>query len=574
MFSDNQKQMISAVLFFTSYILLLRFMLLYRDGMSQNFAIFWLLLILIFGSIVYQILRFGNQKWANFILFQQFLTLLLFITIPSMLLDGTGFRSNDVYAFLMWSEYIDTHPGFLYSGPPGLKWPLFPFLLLSASKILGVELFHIASFIPLLLGTTAVIFVYLITKELFDDNRSALLALLLVIPLFFRTAIPLATHWASLGYLFFPACIFVYLKKLRTARTATKFTVLAILFLSGTIFAHPVATAFMAAFFIAMSLQFLWPRILKWLRLSLPGISEFSFGPEILGFAALAVVAWLVHWMYISQWVFEVGVVTVAKTFGVPTLLLSPRSYTHIIEPTLRTMVIYIGDWFLIVLCGVLIIYELLIRRHCKYRDSDFMLASWVALGFLAWMILNRMATSLLDPNRVWVFVFPFMLVAASHITMQFRVKIRNLLICLLIVCMFISVYTDYSIQPENPVSQHAAPAYSGFAAQEVQAASWFHGEEKIVTESSIETLFRYKNRVTPCFTIDVFEENMKGLRLFRLLYLESEEPRFVARGKQYLEENPPLDEETLALLPSTPWLQKVYDNGKWMAYAITWEQD
>ncbi len=557
---DNTKKLVAVIIFLVSFALLLRFIDLFRNSVPQSFVFFWLFILCIFASLMYQVFRFGNSKrWQWAIISQIMLITFLFHIIRLLLTDGSAFVGDDDYIISHSALYMKNHSDFLATGPLYAKWPIFQLLTISISEVFHVELFDIAFLLPSVVNTIGTIFIYLIARELYNDNRTALLAYVVFSPYWYLGATYGRFHLESLGYVFFMACIFAYTKNLRHKQTIIKYSSLLIFFVFAVTLTHYTTNAFLIAFFIAMLLQ------LELLRLS--KLAKARPTSPILIFVVLSLVIWLAYWMYIEGYFLNIMVYTAADLQG-PSVHFSPGFYSPPAQIYLKTIITTKINQFYIVLFAAMMVYEVFGRRKCKNWTSDFLLTFWAGVMVLIWLLFNTNIASA-PPSRVNLFLYPFVLMIICHIILKFRSHLLKALFCLLLIgFMLINVY-QLEFLPLSPLDNYALFSQYGLGIQEVQAVSQYQGEGEVACAAELKAMFAYYHDVDANFDIRLFEDSMAGLKSYSWLYLNSVNPRFRATGTEYKAKYPILDEETLLAISHAPWLSKFYNNGKYVIFRL-----
>lgn len=568
---DDTRKLLAAIVFFISFALLLRFMDLYRNGIEQNFIFFWFLILCIFTSVLYQIFRFGNSggwRWA--IIFQIMLVIFFFQIVSLLLTDGSLFLGDDEYVLFYSAQYIEGHPDFLIAGPQYSKWPVSQLLAIPTSQLCDIELFTVFQFLPPVVSTLGILFVYLIAREVYDTRRGGLLACLLFGSLFMFGLTHSRFHPQFLGFVFFLACLFVYFKSIKAGHSNIKYVAMAILFLFVITATNYTANAFLMAFFIVAL-------IYGMLRKYLKEPSPTTTGPWSTSFTlvALALVAWLAYAMYITEPLFSYVTRTATELTSPVTYGTVSRSLTGgpIIEPVLRGYISGWGQDAYVFIFGAMMLYEILWARSCNHRHTDLLFTSWGGFGLLVYLstVIFLVGGFGALGLRLQVFVYPFILMTVAHIILRLGGGKRRKLLGLLLIGFLLLNVASFSFVPPNLVGYASQPASYGDGKQEIRASEWLPGGEPVVTDYRFNSPFWHTKGTAPYRDIDVFEDDMRGLMSFSWLCL-TDNPAFYVYSEKYGRRYGPklLDEETLSEIPNTPWLSRVYDDGEWEIYHIS----
>lgn len=566
----DTRKLLAAIVFFISFALLLRFVDLFRNGVEQNSIFFWLLILCIFTSVMYQIFRFGNSGgWQWLIMFQIMLVTFFFQTISLLLTDGSLLFSDDAYVLFHSAQYIKGHPDFFITGPEYSKWPISQLLALATSELCNIKLFTVFKFLPPIVSTLGILFVYLIAREVYDTRRGGLLACLLFGSFWFFGLTHSTFHPQFLGFFLLLACLFAYFKSRKSGHSSIKYISLAILFMLVIMATNYTSNAFLVAFFTVALIYGMLRKYVKEPSPTTTGPWSTSFT-----FVALALVAWLAYAIYVTEPLF--GYVT--RTLAELTSPVTYGSVSHgltggpITEPVLRDYISRWGQNAYVFIFGAMMMYEILRARSCTHRHADLLFTSWGGFGLLVYLGTVIFLVSGIGALglRIQVFVYPFILMMVAHIILRLGGGKRRKLLGLLLIGFLLINVASFSFVPSNLIGYASQPVNYGDGKQEIRASEWLPGDELVVTDYRFNTPFWHTTGTKPYMRIDVFEDDMRGLNSFSWLCL-TDAPAFYVYSEQYGHDYGPvlLDEQTLSEIPNTPWLNKAYDNGEWEIYHI-----
>ena len=566
----DTRKLLAAIVFFISFALLLRFVDLFRNGVEQNFIFFWLLILCIFTSVMYQIFRFGNSGgWQWLIIFQIMLITFFFQTISLLLTDGSLLLGDDAYVLFRSAQYIKGHPDFFITGPEYSKWPISQLLALATSELCNIKLFTVFKFLPSMVSTLGILFVYLIAREVYDTRRGGLLACLLFGAFWFFGLTHSYFHPQFLGFFFLLACLFAYFKSTKTGYPNIKYISMVILFMLAIMATNYTSNAFLVAFFIVALIYGMLGKYLKEPSPTTTGSWSTSFT-----LVALALVAWLAYAMYITEPLFSYVTRTATDLVapvhaGSETVRLLGEARP---EPALRS---YISNWghiAYVFIFGAMMMYEILWARSCNHRHTDLLFTSWGGFGLLVYLGMVIFITTAFGASlghRIQVFVYPFILMMVAHIILRLGGEKRRKLLGLLLIGFLLINVASFSFVPPNLVGYASQPVSQGDWNQENRASEWLPGDEPVVTAYGLKLSLIHTTGTRPYFGIDAFEDDMSGLKSFSWLCL-TESPTFQVKSEEYYRsENKLLDEQTLLKISQTSWLHKVYGNGEWEMYRI-----
>jgi len=81
--------------FFLSITFLLYFLSLFRNGVPQTFVLFWIPAGLAFVALLYQILRFGNEKWWQWLILFETMLVVFICKVSLMILSNRALLQSD-----------------------------------------------------------------------------------------------------------------------------------------------------------------------------------------------------------------------------------------------------------------------------------------------------------------------------------------------------------------------------------------------------------------------------------------------------------------------------------------------
>lgn len=626
--TDNQKKLLSAIIFFISYGFLLRFIYLFGNGIPQSFIFFWIPVLLIFACPLYKIVTFkGESNWLPLILFEIILIAFIVRAIRIFTLKDALPGLDDGYIILYSTEFIKQHQDFLFTGPDVAKWPFTQLLTIVISEISNITLFNCALFFPSILTSIAVVFVYLIANEVYGDKKVALLSCLAFSPYFYSASIGARFQYQNLAFVFLLICLFLFFKNVNVKKL--EFIALTLIFIFGVTLSHHLTNIFLVGFFVIMLLSALllngFIKLISSKKFKTPFliVKKELYAPSLF-FVILASVIVLAYLMYVGMPFFDF-LAHAFEDLGAPSLSSTSPFYTPSApsKPEIKDYILSRGDIFFVILFGSLLMYEVFIRRDCKYWRSDFMLASWIAFSFFLYLLTLPNPQMGGSPSRILPFTYVFILIAIPHIILsrkplmikkfiivlafwviftfllylisfsntqietllskilahtynfifiaiplvilsQKPAMVKRFLILLLLGFMVLNVY-QLTYVPSSPLAKTFFPPEYGDYTQENAVVRWQKMEPGTspltITEARIFCPFVYEQGWIPCRGIGTLQ-NKETRRLIDRLYINPKNPRFMSSGQMYTSKYPRLDEETSSLIQTE--FYTVYNNGEW----------
>lgn len=376
----------------------------------------------------YQIIPFSDPNWD-------------YAVVETMIREGSIFVGGQ------HGEFPYAHPVTWYSG-----WPLLHLLGVSLSKVSGISVFHIFMCLPVFIGLTSFLFVYLIVerirKSMGLDGTVTNFALLI-----YATS-PEALFWQTflvrqnLAILMLYGMIFALFLTTSNCSLARKHKLLALVFGLTLVATHHLTSFVMASFLL---LSFVLQRISKYLpkiqmgskTLDLKRHLASRFPYTTFGVALLMFVSMFLWWGYFGRhiWSFTGDVLTRALKifYGVEEFkyMPNPSYYPVALTPTWATSLLMLRD-ILIYAPAFLGVYLLL--RKAKTIQGSFVLFSSAAFGLFFFINLLLLRVEMF---RIFTMALPFIaLLGGMFLNHMIRKKIgigRLLIVLFSIIVLFAS---------------------------------------------------------------------------------------------------------------------------------------
>lgn len=368
------------LLYSQSIVILIICLLSQRLNIHLPVSIFWITVVAITCIICIQIAFFNLNSNKYAILLQ---ILIFSWIIRTIFIPNTGFFGRDPYQEMEvvnaifnqgWDLDSDVFSSYRYQ----YSYPILYELIIIGSQILGISVYSIARWFPLLYSTSSLLFIYLLSNNLFNSNKSSLLSLFGASMLYQYVMFHTLPIRESIAFVFFTATLYVYFKQKKTNVT---FTILALLFLIVITLSHHL-TSFLTLLFI--SLHILVNKTCKILETKVP--EKLHFIPDNKGFNILAYTLVLVigYWAYLRYSPFSI----LAYAFK-ESAYLDP-GHGMIVPSALRFTILVYGEYIFAFAFASFSIFALIL---CKNRMSfNLTLILWAALmGMMSILSLKGM---------------------------------------------------------------------------------------------------------------------------------------------------------------------------------------
>ena len=361
------RQLSTTGLFFTGIILLCTYLYSMRWNISMHVSVFWFSIVLILITLVYQIMQ--NRSYSiKIILLELCVACISFHLIYQI--SHFGLYGSDVFYDLASVKNI-LSSGYIRENAPYFNetsyWPIIHLLGAECSLLTGIDINFVVKWFPSFISVIIIPLLYLLFKKVFNDDRVALLSILLYVclqhymqfsSLFIRETIALIS---AVG------CIYLYFSAQRSSNPRIKY-LLAIVFFLITVLAHHL-TSFMLLLFIA--LQFTVKKIFGYFKLE-----KYFSGKEITSaFFALVFVLAFSYWVYIAHTpLYVLGFVI--KDLSNP-LNWGSGTYAEFANISvsairhLRGYILYFGFYIFHFIFGLILFYNLLPRSQKRKRNKE-----------------------------------------------------------------------------------------------------------------------------------------------------------------------------------------------------------
>jgi hypothetical protein len=396
MTGTKMQRTCSIGVFFIGILLLIAHLLSVSAGIVFHPAVFWISIILIVGSLIFQILKVSSDgSFSNLIIFQILVANFAFHMIYALPYSGLygGSPTPDLWVL---NHFLEDGSFDIATKP----FPGFNILSGSFSLITGIKTFDVVKFIPSILDTMLVLLLYHFLKYMLKNTKHALLAILLFISLYYHMWFYATFHWEVLGSLLMILTLYLYFIGRKSQQKQT-FVVLAIMCLISLILSHHLSS-----FIIVICL-------IIFLATSY-GI-KLAFKDKTLNisvtFVAIVLVIVFAYYSYLYIAAIRVMVDFGKGLFDVD--IMGQGTYgSQVLTPniTIRQYIEQYGFFAFHAIFGAIIAYNLIFTRRKRdvwYAFSAIYLIFWGFIGVLLMYVLSRESGNL-DSERALIFGWIF----------------------------------------------------------------------------------------------------------------------------------------------------------------------
>ena len=436
------------------------------------------------------------------------------------------------------------------------EWPMLHFFGGTISTITGVDLFTVAKWLPLFYSPFAVLFVYLLAKIIYNDERTALLATFGISGVSGYIFSHAKFIREGFAYVLFFAALYTCVKGIKERKIT--FWLLGLIFAFSLVFSHHLS-----GFFLLL-LLFIWYTFYHWdvlrllkIRSGKPVKTEPLISRRYLSFAVLVLLFTISHWMFIGEWVIDVFV-TIVNELSVAHAEATFVRYYGMGSP--RVTMVSLGSLLLVLALSILVLNEI---RKRDSRTEDLVFLFWNCLMF-GLILIPRM-----EYTRFITYGYPLLLIAAASVKLE--KKYQKIWYSLFAIVILLSVFSIpphiyvHSINPEYESGEYR----NYYLPQEYDAVYWSNLSGISIGDYRINTLFgglRQLNVVYDERAWQVLSGDLEASKNFNWLIFDSEylHVLLIGRASRYRMTN-----ENYERLQWAVYLSKVYENNQVGIYHV-----
>jgi hypothetical protein len=435
---DNSitNKLLILVFIWSSLIFLLNLQLNLSD--ANHTILFWLSILLMFGSVLYQIFYTENKI---FVFFEIFIFILLLHLVHQ--LGFYGLNGSDPYIdYNLLKTIVNNHHFVLGQDVDG--WPMMHIFSSAITFVTKIDPFIIAKFLPSFISSIIILPYYLLVYKINRDKKIALFSCLVfsTIPKFMDFEASFVRETFALFIMIF----FIYVIYISKKRNDNRFTLLPFLLIAVVVFAHHL-TAFLILLLLGVYITA--SKIIPFIyRKDETFISKLSGRININIIFLTTLIAVVAYWIYHAVFVLKHSIDFVDEILGLKYVTTTYAASINLNAPiiTLQGNIIYYGFFFFHLLFSLILLIKFIkIKNEQKIEDTSFSLFFFFCMfyAFLALYIVG----SLPYPDRFLPFAWMFGIIPLTGFLLVFKKNIfKKILVILIVVFM---LYNVYNIDPD-----------------------------------------------------------------------------------------------------------------------------
>jgi hypothetical protein len=564
MFVKNIK--IKSINLYMIYIFLILQVLDYillkqTNGYGNNYLLLFSILFIIF-LILLQI----NLKLNQYLIFAEILILSLFLHF--LFVPVVGLFGSDAEIEFNLVKLINEYGWSLKLHTPITPWPAQHLLINIYSEIAGLSLLTSTRYLPSLVSTSSLFFIFCLSKIIYKQSYVALYNTLLfsILSFFvFFYSLPVRECFA---FLIFSAAIFSYLKSLDKKDYRISFiSVFLGLFLT-------ICHHFTLLLFVLFVFTF-------WIHSHIFGSYRFrslfstpivKFNNLSVNYAILILCGAISYWIFVSSTVLKRLIISIKEftQFGNVNYINSASIYPPLID--IRTQMFLYSKILVFLIVLLILIYAIRIDRRKLniYEGSIFL---FIFVIFLEWFFtLFGFLKMNIYPERFELFAWAFLLIPLSHeLFTNFTAKKKPFIkfMSILFVIFFVSMnMTQYPVAFYDPsIKPDYDNGYVRFyhLPEEYSAIKWFNGEGNVLADRIVEDILSSKLNGFVYTDFEFYKGNMSS-KNYNWLILRKEMFETILKtqsDKYSLKEPMHISFNTYSLINNNSSLNKLYSNNE-----------
>lgn len=369
-------------LLYIQYILiLLTYLLTQRFSYYLPEFVFWISVVIITCIIGMQIKLFDITQNKYQILIQ---IILFSLIIRTIFIPNTGFFGHDPYKEMevvnaivdsKWSLDSSVFSSYKYQ----YCYPILYELIILSSSLLGVSIYSISRWLPLLYSVSSLLFIYLLSNQLFNSVKSSLITVFGASMLYQCVMFHTLPIRESIAFLFFVATLYTYFKGSKLSNSIL--ITLSILFAFSIALSHHL-TSFLIVTFLFLHLVI--NSILKILLSVKPNISHFSPDHTTSGFFLYILVLILGYWIYLKYSPLDI------IEYALQESAYKNPGHGMVLPNATRFDILVYGEYIFAFIFALLSIYSIIISNKKESICLTFLF--WAAfMGILSLLALKGM---------------------------------------------------------------------------------------------------------------------------------------------------------------------------------------
>ena len=434
---DNSitNKLLILVFIWSSLIFFLNLQLNLSD--ADHTILFWFSILLMFGSVLYQIFYTENKI---FVFFEIFIFILLLHLVHQ--LGFYGLNGSDPYIdYNLLKTIVNNHHFVLGQDVDG--WPMMHIFSSAITFVTKIDPFIIAKFLPSFISSIIILPYYLLVYQISRNKKVALFSCLVfsTIPKFMDFEASFVRETFALFIMIF----FIYVIYISKKRNDNRFTMLPFLLIAVVVFAHHL-TAFLILLLLGVYIAA--SKLIPFIyRKDETFISKLSGRININIIFLTTLIAVVAYWIYHAVFVLKHSIDFIDEILGLKYVTTTYAASINLNAPiiTLQGNIIYYGFFLFHLLFSLILLIKFIkIKNEQKIEDTSFSLFFFFCMfyAFLALYIVS----SLPYPDRFLPFAWMFGIIPLTGFLLTFKKNIfKKILVILIVVFM---LYNVYNIDP------------------------------------------------------------------------------------------------------------------------------
>jgi hypothetical protein len=426
---------------------LIFFLNLQYDLLNEyDIIIFWVSILLMLGTVIYQIFFIKNNI---LVLFEIFIIFLLLHLVQQI--GYYGLRGIDSYIdYNLLKSILNNHNFILGQGVEG--WPMIHIFSSSFSLITKIDPLLVAKFFPSFISSIIIFPLYLLIVNIYKNKKIALFSCLIfgTIPQFMSFEAAFVRETFAL----FIMILFLYIIYISKKRNDYRLTLCSFILIPVIVFAHHFTSLMIIILLgIYLVVSKLMPYIYRKdinIKKRLSGIINIKI------IFLVTLVAIIAYWIYHAVFIVEYSLDILYETIGIssdigPTYAERIQLNTSIV--TLRGNIIYYGFFLFHFLFAFILLIKLITRKNNqKIEDTSFTMFFFFCL-FYGYLALYEIG-SFIFPDRFLPFAWMFGIIPLVGYLLILKRDISKKILCVLLI--FFVVYNLNNITIELYTGDHS----------------------------------------------------------------------------------------------------------------------
>lgn len=425
------NKLLILVFIWSSLLFFLNLQLNLSNG--NNIIIFWLSILLMLGSVLYQIFFIENKI---FVFFEIFIIILLLHLVYQF--GFYGLNGSDPYLdYNLLKTIINNHHFVLGQEVEG--WPMLHVFCSALTFVTKIDPFIIAKFLPSFISSIIILPFYLLIYEINKDKKVALFSCLVfgTIPKFMS----FEASFVRETFAIFIMILFIYVVYISKKRNDNRFTMLPFLLIGVVVFAHHL-TAFLIL--MLLGVYIVASKVIPFIyRKDETILSKLSGRININIIFLTTLIAVVAYWIYHAVFVLEHSIDFVDEILGLKYVTTTYAQAINLNAPiiTLQGKIIYYGFFFFHLMFSLILLIKFIrIKNEQKIQDTSFSIFFFFCMfyAFLALYVVG----SLPFPDRFLPFAWMFGIIPITGYLLIFKKDIfKKILVILIVVFMLYNLY-------------------------------------------------------------------------------------------------------------------------------------